>query len=66
MSDKTIPLSKELLEVMMCPRCGGSLRQSAGELLCEHPPCGARYPIREGIPIMLVESTGTPTRTPPA
>lgn len=46
---------ERLLEIMQCPACGGSLRD-VGEppsLVCT--ACGLRYPVDDGIPIMLVE-----------
>ncbi|RQW88308.1 MAG: Trm112 family protein [Geobacter sp.] len=46
-------LSEEMLDILACPKCKGSL-QSAGEsLVCE--ACRLRYPIRQGIPVLLVE-----------
>ena len=45
----------ELLEIMQCPECGGELEE------LEDPPalaciqCGLRYPVDEGIPVMLPE-----------
>lgn len=50
--------TQELLEILACPRCHGSLEVSgdAGNpdgFLC--PACAAVYPVRDGIPVMLVE-----------
>lgn len=47
----------ELMEILVCPACKGELRED-GEVL-ECTACGLRYPVREGIPVMLVdEATG--------
>jgi uncharacterized protein len=48
-------ISKELLEILACPRCKGDLELTAGEdgLICRK--CALVYPIREEIPVMLVE-----------
>ena len=48
-------LDERLLEILVCPRCKGELdyRKEAGELVCE--ACRLRYPIRDGIPIMLID-----------
>jgi uncharacterized protein YbaR (Trm112 family) len=48
-------VSKELLEILACPKCRGDLRLTAAEdgLVCEH--CRLRYEIRDDIPVMLVE-----------
>jgi uncharacterized protein YbaR (Trm112 family) len=48
-------LSEELLKILACPKCKGSLRYDKENegLLCER--CRLRYPIKDDIPIMLVE-----------
>jgi uncharacterized protein YbaR (Trm112 family) len=49
-----IVLKKELLDILVCPRCKGVLKYDveASELIC--PACKLAYPIKEDIPIMLV------------
>lgn len=48
-------ISKELLEILACPKCKGDiyLNESEDGLICEH--CRLRYEIRDDIPIMLIE-----------
>ncbi|SKA64789.1 Trm112 family protein [Desulfobaculum bizertense] len=48
-------LNKELLEILACPKCKKSVQQTPkGEgLYCAS--CKVVYPIREEIPIMLVD-----------
>ena len=48
-------LSPELLEVLVCPACKGSLvyDEAAATLTCNG--CRLRYPIQEDIPVMLEE-----------
>lgn len=48
-------VDKELLEILVCPKCKGELeyRPDDEELVC--PRCRLRYEIRDGIPIMLVD-----------
>lgn len=46
-------ISAELLEVLACPACHASLVTSGRELLCSG--CGLAYPVRDGIPILLVD-----------
>ncbi len=48
-------LSKELLEVLACPKCKGSLeyRKREQKLVCHK--CGLAYRIEDGIPVMLLE-----------
>ena len=49
----TVP--RQLLEILVCPKCRGGLEhpEREAELVCR--ACRLRYPIRDGIPIMLVE-----------
>ncbi|MFA6411519.1 MAG: Trm112 family protein [Syntrophales bacterium] len=48
-------ISKELLEIMACPKCKGEIKLNEGQdgLICH--ACKLRYEIREGIPIMLID-----------
>lgn len=48
-------IKTQLLEVLVCPQCKGTLAQVEGGqgLLCNR--CRLKYPVRNGIPIMLVE-----------
>lgn len=51
-------VSEELLEILRCPAC---VRETGGELeyykeswlICQD--CGRKYPIRDDIPVMLIE-----------
>jgi len=47
-------LSKELLAILACPQCTGELTLLPDEsgLFC--PACRLKYPVREGIPVMLI------------
>ncbi len=42
-----------LLELLACPVCKAVVRKETDRLVCSQ--CGRRYPIRDGIPVMLVE-----------
>jgi uncharacterized protein YbaR (Trm112 family) len=47
-----------LLEILACPNCHATLRadEVAQELACTNEAtCGLIYPVREGIPIMLID-----------
>jgi uncharacterized protein YbaR (Trm112 family) len=46
-------IDKELLEILACPACKGEVKLEEEEIVCNK--CGKRYPIRDGIPIMLIE-----------
>lgn len=48
-------LSSELKAILACPKCKGELRflEAEGEIHCLH--CRLAYPIRDEIPVMLIE-----------
>lgn len=48
-------LSRELLDILVCPACKGDLehKQEPERLIC--PACKLVYPVRDDIPIMLAE-----------
>ena len=48
-------MDKELLTMLVCPECQGTLTfdRERQELVCRQS--GLAYPIRDGIPVMLVE-----------
>jgi uncharacterized protein YbaR (Trm112 family) len=48
-------LPKELLAILVCPKCKGDLeyRDDEPSLVC--PSCRLRYAVRDGIPIMLID-----------
>jgi uncharacterized protein YbaR (Trm112 family) len=51
-----MPLDPELLKILACPACKRPLDYVAGEaesLDCR--ACGKRYPVKEGIPVLLIE-----------
>jgi uncharacterized protein len=49
------PLPRELLDVLACPKCRQGVVQDGDAIQCQNPACRLRYPIRNGIPIMLVD-----------
>ena len=48
-------LSPQLLAVLVCPKCKGTLayREAEPSLVC--PACRLRYSVRDDIPIMLID-----------
>lgn len=42
---------KELLEILACPTDKAGLKVGKDELICTK--CGRKYPVKDGIPIML-------------
>ena len=55
-------LDPRLLELLVCPNDRGELRHEpeARELVCL--ACGYAYPIRDDIPVMLVDEARKPGR----
>jgi uncharacterized protein len=55
MADPAAEIDPRLLEILVCPLTKGPLRYDRGnqELISAH--AGLAYPIRDGIPIMLVD-----------
>jgi uncharacterized protein YbaR (Trm112 family) len=50
-----VTLDAELLEILVCPNDRGELdyQQDPEILVCR--TCGYRYPVRDGIPVMLID-----------
>lgn len=48
-------LRKELLDILVCPKCKGEIYLNSGEngLVCEK--CRLLYEVRDDIPIMLID-----------
>lgn len=49
-------LAKDLLDILVCPKCKGHLEHRvapAEELVCHS--CRLRYAVDDGIPIMLID-----------
>ena len=48
-------LSKELLDILACPKCKGDVQLTQREdgLVCQR--CKLLYPIKDDIPVMLVD-----------
>ncbi|WP_157537075.1 Trm112 family protein [Nocardioides sp. Root190] len=55
-------MSPELLAIIVCPACHGDLIVTAAdagtELVCGG--CGLAYPVRDGIPVLLVDEARKP------
>lgn len=53
-------IAPELLLIMQCPACAGALseRREPPALMCGS--CGRAYPVRDGVPIMLIDEAESP------
>ena len=52
-------IDQQLLDILACPACRVAVRLEGERIVCVQ--CGRRYPIRDGIPVMLVEEAEPPT-----
>ena len=61
-----VDLAPELLEILACPNCHGPLAvdHDHDELVCQTPDCGLAYPVRDGIPVLLVDEARRPGAGP--
>jgi uncharacterized protein len=60
-----VTLDPELLQILVCPNDRGELDYLKDEEILACRSCGYRYPVRDGIPVMLIdeaEKPGTGTR----
>lgn len=57
-----MPLEASLLEILACPDCHAPLREDtdADELVCIAESCGLVYPVRDGIPVLLIDEARRP------
>ena len=46
-------IDRELLKILACPVCKVPVVQEVDRIVCTQ--CGRRYPVRDGIPVMLIE-----------
>ena len=54
-------VDQRLLEILICPNCGGDVEHIENEnvIVCRSE-CRFRYPVREGIPVMLIDEAEKP------
>ena len=57
-----IDLAPQLLDILACPNCHGSLAvdHDRDELVCLAADCGLAYPVRQGIPVLLIDEARRP------
>ncbi|MBI4395204.1 MAG: Trm112 family protein [Candidatus Omnitrophica bacterium] len=53
-------ISPELLEILACPACKTKVVLKEDKIACTNPACGLLFPIRDGIPVMLIEEAIKP------
>jgi uncharacterized protein YbaR (Trm112 family) len=56
-------IDEALLAIIVCPDCRGELAltttDGASELICQ--TCGLAYPVRDNIPVLLVDEARKPS-----
>jgi uncharacterized protein YbaR (Trm112 family) len=53
-------LDERLLEILVCPDCRGALEHKERRYVLVCTDCGLAYPVRDGIPVMLVDEASRP------
>jgi uncharacterized protein YbaR (Trm112 family) len=63
----SVEIDPTLLEILACPQCHSNLivDYDAAEMICSSFSCALAYPVREGIPIMLVDEARHPVSVAP-
>ena len=51
-------IDQELLAILACPACQGDVELKEEKIVCVK--CGRKYPIKDGIPVMLVDEAELP------
>lgn len=55
-----MPIKKELLEILACPACHGAIVHDEAKDTLNCQKCRRQYPIRDGIPVMLIDEATIP------
>ena len=58
----------KLLEILACPACHGGIKllkeivegKEVEKLVCQNADCGLRFPVRDDIPVMLIDEAEKP------
>lgn len=53
-------ISEKLKEILVCPVDKGGLKELPDEKKLECLECGRKYPVKDGIPVMLENEAETP------
>ncbi|TLD40241.1 MAG: Protein YcaR in KDO2-Lipid A biosynthesis cluster [Candidatus Jettenia ecosi] len=53
-------ITRELLEILVCPLCKTDVSLEEGRIVCTN--CGRRYPVRDDIPVMLIDEAELPEK----
>ncbi len=53
--DRTMPISKDLLDILVCPLCKAPVELKPDQSGLKCVQCHRVYPIRDDIPVMLID-----------
>ena len=53
-------IDKELLKILACPACKADVKLDENKIVCVK--CGRRYPVKDDIPIMLIDEAEMPDK----
>lgn len=61
-----VELAPDLLNILACPNCHQPLAvdHERDELVCSAPDCRLAYPVRDGIPVLLIDDARRPGSSP--
>jgi uncharacterized protein YbaR (Trm112 family) len=59
-SEECVSVDPRLLEMLVCPACRGGIEPVRDATGLECRECGRIYPVRDGIPVMLVDEATPP------
>jgi len=57
-----MPIPPALLEMLVCPLCKEPVQPLADQSGLQCPACRRVYPVRDDIPVMLVEEASVPSQ----
>ena len=54
-------IDRELIDILACPDCKKDVELKENKIICKG--CGREYPIKDGIPIMLIDQSKPAKKT---
>ncbi len=55
-------MNQEFLNILACPACKSEIKyeKEQNHLVCQNKECGLIYPVKDSIPVLLVEEARKP------
>ena len=53
-------IDNKLLDILACPACKGDVKHDSEKNVIKCSNCDREYPIKDGIPVMLIEESTQP------